>query len=432
MVALLNHHNTRVEGTLGDPAPGRQRVSQLDAIIADGLRTFAGEIVAGRFRIVRFLAAAAWARSTRPTTSSCTAVALKTIRPDRRRRRRPRALQARDPLARKVTHPHVCAGLRPRSATIAPTATARSILFLTMELLAGETLAERIRAAGRCARRGAAVAAQWSRRSTPRTARASSTATSRAATSCSCRRDRRRGVRVVVTDFGLARHAAALAHEATPAGRWSARPPTWRPSRSRAAPIDPGRRHLRPRRRALRDGDRRAFSGRPRSRRRRCGSIRTAPSLRPSCPAHRPRGSAPFAPAWSGNRQPVRRSARGRNGDLRGRYARRARLAVASVLLSPRRSAEAGGTGGNCRIGRQRAAQAAFDGARVRRENVTRDGYVAAIAGFRNAIDLDPRWSQAWAELAYTYAAGANAKKIAAATAAVEARNAARAGHPAG
>jgi tetratricopeptide (TPR) repeat protein len=70
------------------------------------------------------------------------------------------------------------------------------------------------------------------------------------------------------------------------------------------------------------------------------------------------------------------------------------------------------------------AAQAAADGARVELGNVTRAGFLEAIADFRRATQLDPKWAQAWAELAYTYAAAANAQ-VPLATANVEARSAA-------
>jgi tetratricopeptide (TPR) repeat protein len=71
------------------------------------------------------------------------------------------------------------------------------------------------------------------------------------------------------------------------------------------------------------------------------------------------------------------------------------------------------------------AAQAALDDARVKLDNITRAGFLEAIADFRRAIRLDPKWAQAWAELAYAYAAAANAQQVPAATAIAEAKNAA-------
>lgn len=71
------------------------------------------------------------------------------------------------------------------------------------------------------------------------------------------------------------------------------------------------------------------------------------------------------------------------------------------------------------------AAQTAADDARVKLGNITQAGFLEAVGDFRRAIQLDPNWAQAWAELAYTYAAAANAKQVPAGTASVEARAAA-------
>jgi tetratricopeptide (TPR) repeat protein len=70
-------------------------------------------------------------------------------------------------------------------------------------------------------------------------------------------------------------------------------------------------------------------------------------------------------------------------------------------------------------------AQRMADSARVKRENVTGAGYVEAITDLRQATTLDPNWPDAWADLAYTYAAGANGQQISGAVARREARAAA-------
>ena len=167
------------------------------------------ELVAGRFRSSASSARAAWARSTKPRTRS--SVDASRSRPSTANRRRPadsRALQARDPAGAQGDAPERLPHLRPVIITSDPSPT-RDVAFLTMELLPGETLAERLAARRAAARRRGAAArrARWPRRSTPRTRPASCTATSRAPTSCSCLDGRPRGVRAVVTDFGLARRA---------------------------------------------------------------------------------------------------------------------------------------------------------------------------------------------------------------------------------
>jgi tetratricopeptide (TPR) repeat protein len=71
------------------------------------------------------------------------------------------------------------------------------------------------------------------------------------------------------------------------------------------------------------------------------------------------------------------------------------------------------------------AAQMALDTAMVKRANVTNNGFASSISDFKRAIALDPNWGRPWAELAYTFAAGANTQQIPAAVASPEARAAA-------
>ncbi|HJX28846.1 MAG TPA: protein kinase, partial [Thermoanaerobaculia bacterium] len=108
----------------------------------------AGALLAGRYRIVRFIARGGMGDVYEVDDLELQErVALKTIRPEVARdetaiERFRREIQ----LARKVTHPNVCRifdlshhrGEDPRGA----------VIFLTMELLSGETLAERLRRTG--------------------------------------------------------------------------------------------------------------------------------------------------------------------------------------------------------------------------------------------------------------------------------------------
>ncbi|MBZ5533987.1 MAG: protein kinase [Acidobacteriia bacterium] len=70
-------------------------------------------------------------------------------------------------------------------------------------------------------------------------------------------------------------------------------------------------------------------------------------------------------------------------------------------------------------------AQAAVDLARVAIENLSKDGFTKAISEYKRATALEPRWAQAWAELAYAYAAASNARFIDGNIALPEARKAA-------
>lgn len=108
----------------------------------------AGSVVAGRYRVVRFLARGGMGEVYEAEDLELKErVALKTVRPEIARdevmlERFRREIQ----LSRKVTHPNVCrifdvAFHRPERSTAAT-------IFLTMEMLPGETLAQRLRGRG--------------------------------------------------------------------------------------------------------------------------------------------------------------------------------------------------------------------------------------------------------------------------------------------
>ena len=70
-------------------------------------------------------------------------------------------------------------------------------------------------------------------------------------------------------------------------------------------------------------------------------------------------------------------------------------------------------------------AQTAFDTAGAAIENPSREGFFKAIEEYKRATILEPKWAQAWAELAYAYAAANNARYIDGPTALRESRAAA-------
>jgi tetratricopeptide (TPR) repeat protein len=107
-------------------------------------RTFAGdEVVAGRYRVVRFLAAGSMGEVYEVEDLSLhERVALKTIRPEVAGSPETLARFKRElRMARRVTHPHVC--------RVFDLGEAEGLLFLTMELLEGETLHEYLAKRGR-------------------------------------------------------------------------------------------------------------------------------------------------------------------------------------------------------------------------------------------------------------------------------------------
>jgi serine/threonine protein kinase len=110
----------------------------------------AGDLLCGRFRVVRFIARGGMGELYEAEDLTLgERVALKTIRSeiavhDRATQRFRREVQ----LARKVTHPNICRIFdlfehRP------PEGTAGAVSFVTMELLQGETLSQRLRRLGR-------------------------------------------------------------------------------------------------------------------------------------------------------------------------------------------------------------------------------------------------------------------------------------------
>ncbi|MBV8201369.1 MAG: tetratricopeptide repeat protein [Acidobacteria bacterium] len=115
-----------------------------------------GETVAARYRLVRFLAQGGMGEVYEADDLVLhERVALKTVRPEVGAdslavERFRREIQ----LARKVTHPNVCRIFdvsyhrQPGDAGGADTSNGSGIIFLTMELLAGETLSERLRRGG--------------------------------------------------------------------------------------------------------------------------------------------------------------------------------------------------------------------------------------------------------------------------------------------
>ncbi len=117
----------------------------------DPLGVFApDEVLAGRYRIVRFLAKGGMGEVYEAEDLELRErVALKTISAHVARQDAIDRFKREIHLARKVTHPNVCRIFDLGQHTSAGGAAHSSVFFLTMELLAGETLAARIRRQGR-------------------------------------------------------------------------------------------------------------------------------------------------------------------------------------------------------------------------------------------------------------------------------------------
>jgi tetratricopeptide (TPR) repeat protein len=119
------------------------------------LHTFAAdEVISGRFRIVRFIGQGGMGEVYEAEDGELGGrVALKTIRPEIAADARIIARFKQEiKLSKEVTHLNVCRIFdiaRHRKGTMGSEASAEEVTYVTMELLAGETLAERLRRTGR-------------------------------------------------------------------------------------------------------------------------------------------------------------------------------------------------------------------------------------------------------------------------------------------
>ena len=197
-----------------------------------------GEVVAGRYRVVRFIARGGMGEVYEVhDTELAENVALKTIRAEiagdeAALQRFKRELQ----LSRKLSHPNVCRLFdlgRHRTA-------AGDVTFLTMELLAGETLRDRVKRAGRlgleearpiACQIAAALAVAQEAGIVHRDFKSANVLLTRG----------RSGERAVVTDFGLARAAAGTGLEAsvTATGDIVGTPAYMSPEQAEGRPVGP-------------------------------------------------------------------------------------------------------------------------------------------------------------------------------------------------
>ena len=145
--SLIAHHEAATS-LLEGPLLSRHR---LDEYLEAGLRTFQeGDQVAGRFRIERFIGEGGMGEVYAAEDLELhERVALKTLRPALSERvALVEQFKQEIHLARRVTHRNVARVFELFREEIEVDATRRSIAFLTMELLDGETLSARIRRAG--------------------------------------------------------------------------------------------------------------------------------------------------------------------------------------------------------------------------------------------------------------------------------------------
>jgi len=405
LVNLLAYHDATLS-VLDAPA---MTLDRLDEIAEGATRAFnPGEMAAGRFRIVRFIAEGGMGEVYAADDLELEEpVALKTVRPVLATNAAViGSFKQEIQLARRVTHRNVSRvfDLFRHERDAGP-----PIVFLSMELLEGETLAQCLRA------RGALPAGDASD-----IARQLIAGLDAAHASGILHRDFKSAnvmlasERVVITDFGLAGPLRQLAEDGRrPETLVAGTPSYMAPEQLEGGDITTAVDIY-----ALGVVLFEMISGRPAS----------------DAPKHAEILAAASAPrSWQRTiraclaRDPRRRPASARevadrlSGAFVRRLATRAAVAVAC----------AGALVTGAWYWSQRPyrpvpeAQRMADSARVKRENVTGAGYVEAVTDLQKATALDPSWPDAWADLAYTYAAGANGQQIPGSVARKEARAAA-------
>jgi tetratricopeptide (TPR) repeat protein len=422
LAALLEHHEAAVS-VLAGPVLTADRLAE---IVSSGVRTFVpGELVGARFRVRRFIAEGGMGEVYAADDLELgETVALKTVRP----------LLAGDPgvlarfkqeilLARKVTHRNVSRIFDLFRHDIDLDGASRTVVFLSMELLEGETLADRIR------RLGALPIAEARQIAVQLVAGLDA-----AHLAGIIHRDFKcsnivlvpepgRGERAVIMDFGLAGTREGLDTRAR--SGMAGTPAYMAPEQVENGPIGPATDIY-----ALgivlfeMVSGAVPFQGASPLETARLRLVQDAPLLRKVAP-HAP-------PEWERTvqaclqRDPSKRPASGNvAARLTGRFERRRRMRSAGAVILFAALCVSGWFWVHRPHRPLPAAQAAVDNARVKLQYRSPAGFRDAIGDLHRATELDPQWAEPWAELAYSYADAANTSQVAGATAAVEARRAA-------
>jgi tetratricopeptide (TPR) repeat protein len=423
LLALLDHHEAATS-VLAGPMLTPDRLAE---IVSSGLRTFVpGELVAGRFRILRFIAQGGMGEVyAAHDVDLGETVALKTVRPvfagDERVLAR---FKQEILLARKVTHPNVSRIFDLFRYDVELDGASRTIIFLSMEFLEGETLENRIRRLGPLPLADAERIARQLAAGLDAAHAAGIIHSDFKSGNIALAPERDGGERAVIMDFGLAGTRAGLREE----GRsgLTGTPAYMAPEQVENAALTPAADIY-----ALGVVLYEMLAGAVPFRA--ASPLETA-RLRLSQDAPPLREAAPGAPpAWERTvracleRDPARRPATASEvaARLTGSFGRRRRLRAAAAMLMAASLLGGGWYWARLPHRPNAAAQTAADNARVKLQNHSPAGFREAIVDFRRAIDLDRKWAGPWAELAFAYAAAANTSQVEPAEAAVQARAAA-------
>lgn len=413
LVVLLQHHEA-ARFVLGGPTLTMDRMVE---IVSSGSRTFMpGDFVAERFRIQRFIAEGGmgevYAAEDRELGET---VALKTIRPALARDEDALARFKQEiMLARKVTHHNVARVFDLFRHEVNLDGQRRTIVFLSMELLQGETLAARIRRLGPLHIAEARnVALQLIAGIEAAHAAGIIHRDFKSGNVALVREHEGSGERAVIVDFGLAGTPSSFAG-AGQAG-CAGTPAYMAPEQVENGPITPATDIY-----ALgivlfeMISGTLPFRGNSPAETARVRLHQDPPPLRRAAP------SAPLS--WERTvraclqRDPGNRPASAAEvaALLTARIERRRNLRVLAIGFCAVSLAAAGWYWARQPHRPTAAAQAAADTASVKLRNVTPTGFLEAIRDYKQATQLDPKWPTAWAGLAYAYATADNAQQVAA------------------
>ena len=422
LIALLHHHEAATL-VLSGPTLTADRLAE---IVSSGVRTFLpGELLAGRFRVRRFIAEGGMGEVYAADDLELgEAVALKTVRPLLASDQQVLALFKQEILlARRVTHRNVSRIFDLFRHDIDLDGAQRTIVFLSMELLEGETLSERIHRLGPLPIDEAQKIAHQLIAGLDAAHSAGIIHSDFKSGNIALVSEPDGGERAVIMDFGLAapRHGISGGRSGL-----AGTPAYMAPEQVEQGPISP-----------VTDlyalgivlfemiSGKVPFHGASPLETAKVRLRQDAPLLRTVAPkapltwertvqaclqrdaAKRPASAAEVAARLSGGFERLRRIRVGAAGAL-------VMTVMASVwfwIHQPHRPPP--------------SAQSAVDNARVNLQNNSPEGFREAIADFRRAIEIDPKWAEPWAEIAYTYAEAANTSQIPGETASVEARQAA-------
>ena len=407
LIDLLNHHEAATS-VLAGPMLTPERLVE---IVSSGVRTFVpGELLAGRFRILRFMAEGGMGEVYAAEDLDLEeTVALKTIRPSLSSDKQVLARFKQEiQLARKVTHRNVSRIFDLFRHDLEVDGVRRTIAFVSMELLEGETLADRIQRLGRLPGAEAQNIALQLLTGLQAAHSAGIIHSDFKSGNIAVVPEPSGGERVVIMDFGLANYRSNLTVDVGLIGT----PAFMAPEQVEGGAITPAT-------------DIYAFGlvlfematgvlpflGSSPMDTARLRLKQAAPTLRDINPEASVQWERTIKVCLE--RDPAKRPASAAEIEerLTGRFEKRRQIQALAMSALAIALITGGWFWARQPYRPSRAAQAAVDNALVKLQYRSPAGFREAIADFQRAIKLDPKWAEPWAEIAYTYSDAANTSR---------------------